>query len=968
MAVQSPFASAIDPSPEVPREVRIALVLYGGVSLAVYENGVTRCFYELVRERGPLGFVAKLLDAKVAVDVIAGSSAGGINGLLLAAALENGTDFAGSARLWRDLGDLGGLLRPVGEARTASSLLAGETRYQQNLETAFRGLCNADKNEPSAARAGKGGISAGTARDGGGPAETASGFDVVAEPVPFEIDVFITGTDLAGRERRYLDATGSVVDDRYHRVVFHLKYRPNRRYLGCANGPGQRHRPTQARILASIARITSSFPGAFPPFVASVLAGNGPTIPREGQAIAAALQATGRFEPTDGVAERRFLDGGVLSNKPFGPALRAIFHRMPKAGLVDRRLFFVEPDPASSPAPAASLGPFVVPLRAIRLPAHESIADQLAELRAHNAQLAWLSEARKQALSARAGVAPSALYLRCRLDALALALLARDEDRAPAARDIPHDETDHARFRELVMALEAKLTGGSGAVVRASLDAFDVDYQLRRAFHLLYALHDQLDVDGPASGISERLRLDALIRTGRVVKALKIVRDQLVVLRNAIARAPAEAQRPDVLIGLFRRFIDDEASHWKGLRQETADDPFPTAALTRAAGDAAKAIPHLVAEPVVASGSKPLVRSVLARIAGVLDAIAARVPPVPGAPGGAADLLPSGAELLQRFDAVDAAVFPLQFASGIYELDRIELVRVSPVDAQLGLSKGSAREKIAGDALGHFAAFLRRDWRANDLFMGRLDGACQIVRGLLDDDAMSRLARRSRAERPGASPSFAAESLAASFPGCPARTLDALAESWNALGAAWQEASPSGVKSAAMRATEEAFREALVLAIHGSFFAAEREEILTDRALQDLWYDGEAASAELERRARELARKELRTWNLDDLHASWERYRKLDLGASRVRSRDGVPTQFLVQYVMRTALFASAMFEQTFASHRAVTVLRGPFSVCVRLPLHAVHAASVWIASSRGRPVRRAWNAARRLGKRIERR
>lgn len=31
------------------REVHIALVLYGGVSLAIYENGVTRCFYDLVK-------------------------------------------------------------------------------------------------------------------------------------------------------------------------------------------------------------------------------------------------------------------------------------------------------------------------------------------------------------------------------------------------------------------------------------------------------------------------------------------------------------------------------------------------------------------------------------------------------------------------------------------------------------------------------------------------------------------------------------------------------------------------------------------------------------------------------------------------------------------------------------------------------------------------------------------------------
>ena len=33
-------------------EVSIALALYGGVFLAIYENGVTRCFYDLVKEKG----------------------------------------------------------------------------------------------------------------------------------------------------------------------------------------------------------------------------------------------------------------------------------------------------------------------------------------------------------------------------------------------------------------------------------------------------------------------------------------------------------------------------------------------------------------------------------------------------------------------------------------------------------------------------------------------------------------------------------------------------------------------------------------------------------------------------------------------------------------------------------------------------------------------------------------------------
>ena len=82
-------------------DIRVALVLYGGVSLAIYENGVTRCFYDLVRRQGIFSILLDLLDADAQVDTIAGTSAGGINGLLLAAALESGADFTDSMTLWR---------------------------------------------------------------------------------------------------------------------------------------------------------------------------------------------------------------------------------------------------------------------------------------------------------------------------------------------------------------------------------------------------------------------------------------------------------------------------------------------------------------------------------------------------------------------------------------------------------------------------------------------------------------------------------------------------------------------------------------------------------------------------------------------------------------------------------------------------------------------------------------------------
>ena len=104
------------------KELRLALVCYGGVSLAVYMHGVTKEFQKLIRasalyhqigdptdradetylnvnddpERETdtesvyfelLQEIGQELDLRVFVDVIAGASAGGINGVMLARAL-----------------------------------------------------------------------------------------------------------------------------------------------------------------------------------------------------------------------------------------------------------------------------------------------------------------------------------------------------------------------------------------------------------------------------------------------------------------------------------------------------------------------------------------------------------------------------------------------------------------------------------------------------------------------------------------------------------------------------------------------------------------------------------------------------------------------------------------------------------------------------------------------------------------
>jgi predicted acylesterase/phospholipase RssA len=115
------------------REVRLGVVMYGGVSLAIYINGVAREFFDAVRGRGVYRLIKAITDSEIVVDVISGTSAGGINGVMLSYALCNNCEFSAAASLWRMHGDLAKLLRPPKDAANASSVLNSEGYYQPKL-------------------------------------------------------------------------------------------------------------------------------------------------------------------------------------------------------------------------------------------------------------------------------------------------------------------------------------------------------------------------------------------------------------------------------------------------------------------------------------------------------------------------------------------------------------------------------------------------------------------------------------------------------------------------------------------------------------------------------------------------------------------------------------------------------------------------------------------------------------------
>ena len=114
------------------KELRIALVCYGGVSLAVYMHGVTKEVWHLARaSRDHLGGAAsasgigqvyrELLQRieashaqrlRVLPDIITGASAGGINAVFLAQAIHSGQSLDPLTELWLTEADIDVLLDP----------------------------------------------------------------------------------------------------------------------------------------------------------------------------------------------------------------------------------------------------------------------------------------------------------------------------------------------------------------------------------------------------------------------------------------------------------------------------------------------------------------------------------------------------------------------------------------------------------------------------------------------------------------------------------------------------------------------------------------------------------------------------------------------------------------------------------------------------------------------------------------
>lgn len=350
------------------KELRLALVCYGGISLAVYMHGITKEVWHLARasrafhdgttltspsESVYRQFLADIFDKtglklRVLADIVAGASAGGINGIFLAQAVATGQSLDPLTDLWLQSADIDALLDPEAKAQSRFTKIwatpiawAFANRQGQDwdddLDPATR-----DEVHDKLTRFIR---SRWFAPPFGGEVFSRlllNAFDAMAAgpagprllPDEQPLDLFVTVTDFHGHpETLRLNSPPQIVETE-HRLTLNFR-----------DLPGEPQTMGDISELTFAARATASFPGAFPPFTVTeldkVLADDKRLWPGRDAFLSRILP----YRAAAGQAHLAVLiDGSVLANAPFRPAIDALKVR-PARREVDRRFVYIDPKP-----------------------------------------------------------------------------------------------------------------------------------------------------------------------------------------------------------------------------------------------------------------------------------------------------------------------------------------------------------------------------------------------------------------------------------------------------------------------------------------------------------------------------------------------------------------------------------------------------------------------------------------------
>ena len=704
------------------KEIRIALVCYGGISLAIYMHGITkeiwraarasRAFHDAGRDVESTERLYRALLEEIATDtgvrlrllpdIIAGASAGGINGVFLAQAIATGQSLEPLTTMWMDCADVEALIDPKSApAHSFSKAWALPIAWMAQRRGAARvdELVDANAREEVQAKLSHFVRSRWFEPPFGGERMTGLILDALAAmeqgggdgrllPASQPLDLFVTVTDFRGHPERLLLNSPPEVMETEHRLVIPFS----------DHGGGAFADPAE---LAFATRATSSFPGAFPPFTVAeldrVLADRGADWPGRAAFLERALP---RQYSANAVETAVLIDGSVLANAPFGPAMEALRER-PARREIDRRFVYIDPFPGlhfQFGATAAEVpGFFQTILGAIsEIPRQQPIRENLDALQERSERIermrtvtnairpeveaeiealfgytllldyptparlaAWRLRAQRAAAS-KSGYGYAAyghLKISGVIEFIAHLLYTVGGDGGPDRQ---------RRIRRMVDAIVREMDGGltfSGKVNPAAitfLRSFDIGFRVRRL----------------------RLLARRLAELGN-----ELPEEELTPARNAIYEALAaylDAKRTDSHLALRRdvRGMGRDAGPVldllaRSLDLNRLDDETDVRLATTFAGM-----------------SREVKRPILLAYLG--------------------------------FPFFDVATLPLLQGEGLDEFDPIKVDRIAPEDAS-SIRKGGPEATLKGIQFNCFGAFFSRAYRENDYLWGRLHGAERMI-------------------------------------------------------------------------------------------------------------------------------------------------------------------------------------------------------------------------------------------------
>jgi patatin-related protein len=764
------------------KELRIALVCFGGVSLAIYMHGISKEILKLVRASSKLHAIAdrarrakasyfdfadrddpeydtedvyfellreigRKVELRVVVDIIAGASAGGINGTMLARALSHDLPMDGLRDLWLANADVTVLLAPDARAGKWSKWFLKPVIWAATKSKGLRAITDMEVRQKLSlfvrSRWFKppldGRTMAGLMYD----AVVAMG---AAQPkaslLPSgqSLDLFVTLTDYHGYQQLVQIHDPPLIHERDHHHILRFTYR--RHATGAVESDFDLD---NAAGLAFAARATSSFPGAFPPAriveMDEVVAHRHGTWPRRAAFIASEFPNHLRadIDPTT----TSFLDGSVLNNRPFQEAISAI-HGRPAYREVDRRLVYIDPHPADAVSRRHHHMPgFFATLRGALsdIPSSQPVTDELARVVDFNDQVRRLraiidsarphvSELVSKVVTARldGGISSDDLrawreqvnshvavdagfayqsYVRLKLAsvrAFGAALIVKLRgvpEHSPMSRVVAEIIDAWALAKGVVyeradseaLEFESQIAERMPSWVKYLL-AFDVKYRERR-LHFL---------------IEGQNRLYQLIDQDRFAGLDPLVIDRL--KREFYGRLDALRRRK------HRDFYSYDV-------RDLVADIFPSAP---SIGEI-KHLAHYASEFVEQNVGKldRLIEQLGLEInlnasTRELDDLLASLDPTRWHPEARREVLVN----YLGFPFWDVLTFPITSAREIGELNEILIDRISPQDAR-ALKGFAGIESLKGIGFGHFAAFLSRAYRENDYLLGRLHALDRLI-------------------------------------------------------------------------------------------------------------------------------------------------------------------------------------------------------------------------------------------------